>query len=75
MSKVFLNMGSTSSKPFQISLNISLKKCDVIQLVAVVKSLLKINANLKSQMIKNDKNTVPKILLFIKLFYIVSHCS
>ena len=42
---------------------ISLKKSDVIQLVAVVGSLL------KSQMIKNVKNTVAKILtLLTELF-------
>ena len=42
---------------------ISLKKSDVIQLVAVVKSLL------KSQMMKNGKNTVTKILrLLTELF-------
>ena len=48
---------------------ISLKKSDVIQLVAVVKSLLKITANLKSQTINNVKNTVAKILtLLTELF-------
>ena len=45
-------MGLTSSKPFQISLSDIIKKCDVIQLVVVDKSLLKITAKLKSQMIK-----------------------
>ena len=55
---------------------ISLKKCDVIRLVAVVKSLLKITANFKSQMIKNIKNTVAKILILLsELFYNVSYCS
>ena len=38
---------------------ISLKKCDVIQLVAVVKSLL------KSRTIKNVKNIVAKILTLL----------
>ena len=48
---------------------ISLKKSGVIQPVAVVKSLLKIIANLKSQTIKNVKNTVAKILtLLTELF-------
>ena len=48
---------------------ISLKKSSVIQPVAVVKSLLKIIANLKSQTIKNVKNTVAKILtLLTELF-------
>ena len=60
MSNIFSNMGLTSSKLFQISFSFSdiIKKSDVIQLVAVVKSLLKIAANLKSQTIKNIKNTV-----------------
>ena len=62
MSEVFSNMGLTSSKPFQISLSDIIEKYVVIQLVAVVKSLLKITANLKSQMIKNVKNTVATIL-------------
>ena len=58
-------MGSTSLKPFQISLS-ALKKCTVVQLVAAVEPLLKITANLKSQMIKN---TVPKTLtLLTELF-------
>ena len=48
---------------------ISLKKSSVIQPVAVVKSLLKIITNLKSQTIKNVKNTVAKILtLLTELF-------
>ena len=48
---------------------ISLKKSGVIQPVAVVKSLLKIIANLKSQTIKNVKNTMAKILtLLTELF-------
>ena len=73
MSKVFSNMGSASSKPFQISLSDIIEKYDVIQLVAVVKSLLKITVNLKSQMIKN---IVLKILtLLTELFYNVSYCS
>ena len=48
-------MGLSSSKPFQISLSDiieSSKKYDVSQLVAVVKSLLKITVSLKSQLIK-----------------------
>ena len=62
MSNQFSNMGLSSSKPFQISLSDIIEKSDVIQLVAVVKSLL------KSQMIKNVKNIVAKILtLLIKL--------
>ena len=45
---------------------IFLKKYDVIQLVAVVKSLL------KSQLIKEAKNIVAKILtLLIKLCYLL----
>ena len=44
---------------------IFLKKCDVIRLVAVVKSLLKITANLKSQLIKHIRNTMAKILIII----------
>ena len=48
---------------------ISLKKSGVIQPVAVVKSLLKIIANLKNETIKNGKNTVAKILtLLTELF-------
>ena len=48
---------------------ISLKKSGVIQPVVVVKSSLKIIANLKSQMIKSVKNTVTKILtLLTELF-------
>ena len=48
---------------------ISLKKSSVIQPVAVIKSLLKIIANLKNQTIKNVKNTVAKILtLLTELF-------
>ena len=54
---------------------ISLKKYDVMQLVAVVKSLLKITENLISEMMKNIKNTVAKILtLLIELFHYVSNC-
>ena len=53
---------------------ISLKKYDVIQLVSVVKSLLKITVNLKSQLIKKVKNIVAKILTsLIELFYYVSY--
>ena len=49
----------------------SLKKYDVIQLVAVVKSLFKITVSLKSQIIKNIKNTVAKILtLLTEIFYL-----
>ena len=62
-------MGSTSSKPSQISLSDITEKADVIQLVAMVKPLLKIIVNLKSQTIKNVKNTVAKILtLLTELF-------
>ena len=69
MSSQFSNMGLTSSKPFQISLSDIIKKSGVIQPVAVVKSLLKIIANLKSQTIKNVKNTVVQILtLLTELF-------
>ena len=47
---------------------IFLKKYDVIQLVAVVKSLLKITVSLKSQLIKKAKDIAGKILtLLIKL--------
>ena len=47
---------------------IFLKKYDVIQLVAVVKSLLKITVSLKSQLIKKAKDIAAKILtLLIKL--------
>ena len=70
-------MGLSSSKPSQISLSLShiIEKCDVIQLVAVVKSLLKNTANLRSQMMKGIKNTVAKVLrLLIELFHYVS-CS
>ena len=53
---------------------ISLKKIGVIQPVAVVKSLLKIIANLKSEMIKNVKNTLAKILtLLTELFSMSSN--
>ena len=48
-------MGLFSSKPFQTFLNDILKKYDVIQLVAVVKSLLKITVSLKSQLIKKSE--------------------
>ena len=49
-----------------------MKKYDVIQLVVVVKSLLKITMSLKSQLIKKVKNIVAKILtLLIELFYYV----
>ena len=52
---------------------ISLKESDVIQLVAVVKALLKITVSLKSQTINNVKDTVVKILtLLTELFYNVS---
>ena len=46
-------MGSYRQNLFRSLSVISLKKYDAIQLVAVVKSLLKIIVNLKSQMIKN----------------------
>ena len=47
---------------------IFLKKYDVIQLVAVVKSLLKITVSLKSPLIKKAKDIAAKILtLLIKL--------
>ena len=47
---------------------IFLKKYDVIQLVAVVKSLLKITVSLKSQLLKKAKDIAVKILtLLIKL--------
>ena len=47
---------------------ILLKKYDVIQLVVVVKSLLKITVSLKSQLIKKAKEKAAKILtLLIKL--------
>ena len=66
-------MGSTSPKPFQISLSDIIEKYDVIQLVVVVKSLLKITATSKSQMMKN---IVPKVLtLLTEFFYNVSCCS
>ena len=53
---------------------ISLKKFGVIQPVAVVKSLLKIIANLKSETIKNVKNTLAKILtLLTELFSMSSN--
>ena len=51
---------------------ISLKKCGVIQPVAVVKSLLKNIANLKSQTIKDVKNTLAKILTLLTEHFSVS---
>ena len=70
-------MSLSSLKPFQISLSDIIEKCNVIQLVAVLKSLLKITANLKSQMtIKNIKNTVAKILtLLAELVHYVSSAA
>ena len=69
-------MGLSSSKPFQIFLSDIFEKYDVIQLVAVVKSLLKITVSLKSQLIKKTKNRVANILtLLIELFYYVSYCT
>ena len=49
-------MDLSSSKPFQIFLSDVFEKYDVIQLVAVVKSLLKVTVSLKSQLIKKVKD-------------------